>query len=181
MEENPNITLGNSLKKTSNIEKEVKYAPNPAIKIPKTQTKKFPLPFKFGVEVAKLKISIPLIELIKDETYKSQIRKSLNFVENEDSVDLIDHHAELIFSPDVNGKSVEGGIPPFYTSFNIHYKILHNVMLDFGASHNVMPKSVMEKLNLDITRPYNDLSSFDSSQVPRTNKRLVCFPSTIPC
>eukprot|EP00253_Pinus_taeda_P027131 PITA_27131 len=38
-------------------------------------------------------------------------------------------------------------------------------MLDYGASHNLMPKSVMEKLNLDITRPYKDLFSFDSSQV----------------
>ena len=38
-------------------------------------------------------------------------------------------------------------------------------MLDSGASHNLMPKSEMEKLNLDITRPYRDLFSFDSSQV----------------
>ena len=38
-------------------------------------------------------------------------------------------------------------------------------MLDSGASHNLMPKSVMEKLNLDITRPYKDLFSFNSSQV----------------
>ena len=38
-------------------------------------------------------------------------------------------------------------------------------MLDLGASHNLMPKAFMEKLNLDITRPYKDLFSFDSSQV----------------
>ena len=38
-------------------------------------------------------------------------------------------------------------------------------MFDSGASHNLMPKSVMERLNLDITRPYKDLFSFDSSQV----------------
>jgi len=37
-------------------------------------------------------------------------------------------------------------------------------MFDSSASHNLMPKSVMEKLDLDITRPYKDLS-FDSSQV----------------
>ena len=36
-------------------------------------------------------------------------------------------------------------------------------MFDFGVSHNLMPKSVMEKLDLDITRPYKDLFSFDPS------------------
>lgn len=39
---------------------------------------------------------------------------------------------------------------------------MQNVMLDFGASHNLMPRAIMEKLGLDITRPYKDLNSFDS-------------------
>ena len=71
----------------------------------------------------------------------------------------------MIFGLEVNGKPLEGGIPPFHVNVNIHDKILHNVMFDSGASHNLMPKFVTEKLNLDITRPYRDLFSFDSSQV----------------
>jgi hypothetical protein len=35
-------------------------------------------------------------------------------------------------------------------------------MLDSGASHNVIPKAIMDKLGLEITRPYGDLYSFDS-------------------
>jgi len=66
---------------------------------------------------------------------------------------LFDDQLELIFGPYVNGKPLEGGIQPFYISLSIHDKILHNVMLDSGASHNLMPEWVMEKLNLDITRP----------------------------
>ena len=58
--------------------------------------------------MAKLKILVPLTELIKNETYKSQIRKTLNFVENEDFVNLLDDQPELIFGPDVNGKPLEG-------------------------------------------------------------------------
>jgi hypothetical protein len=34
--------------------------------------------------------------------------------------------------------------PPFYFSLNIHDKILHNFLLDSTASHNLMPKVVME-------------------------------------
>ena len=109
-----------------------------------------------GVEIAKLKILVPLTKLIKNEPYKSQINQTLNIVENEDSVNLFDDKPELIFGTNVNGKPLEGGVPPFYISLSIHDKILHNAMLDSGASHNLMPKSIMEKLNLDITSPYKD-------------------------
>ena len=106
-----------------------------------------------------------MTKLVKNKTYKSQVNQTLNINENKDSVNLFDDKSELIFGLDVNGKPQEGGVPPFYITLNIHDKILHNVLLDFGASHNLMSKSVMEKLNLDITRPYKDLFSFDSSQV----------------
>lgn len=174
VEQSPDIILENPLKNTSNAEKEEQPALNPVVTIPNTQTEKSPFPFNMGVQVAKLRISVPLTELIKHETYKSKISKSLNFVENEDSINLFDDQPELNFGSDVNGKPVVGEIPPFYISLNIHDKILHNSMLDSGASHNLMPKSVMEKLNLDITRPYKDLFSFDSSQVkcPGLTKNL---------
>ena len=48
---------------------------------------------------------------------------------------------------------------------NIHNSILHNAMYDSGASHNLMPRIVMEELGLDVTRPYKYLLSFDSSKV----------------
>ena len=38
-------------------------------------------------------------------------------------------------------------------------------MLGSGASHNLMPKAIMEILGLDITRNYHDLYSFDSRRV----------------
>ena len=38
-------------------------------------------------------------------------------------------------------------------------------MLYSSASHNLMPKVVMEILGLEITKPYKDLYSFDSSKV----------------
>ena len=85
--------------------------------------------------------------------------------DGEDSINLNDDQPELIFGPDVNGKHSYGTVPPFYISLTVHDQILHNAMLDSGASHNLMPKSIMENLNLEITRPYKDLFSFDSSKV----------------
>ena len=31
--------------------------------------------------------------------------------------------------------------------------IVHNAMLDSGASHNPMPKGVVESLGMEVTRP----------------------------
>lgn len=38
-------------------------------------------------------------------------------------------------------------------------------MLDSRYSHNLMPRFIMEKLRLDITRPYKELYSFDSRKM----------------
>ena len=59
----------------------------------------------------------------------------------------------------------EEEVPPFYLSLNFHDMIFHNAMLNSGASHNLMPRVVVESLGLEITRPYKDLYSFDSSKV----------------
>ena len=63
--------------------------------------------------------------------------------DGEDSINLNDDQLELIFGPNVNGKHADGVVPPFYISLTIHDQILHNTMLDLGASHNLMLKSIM--------------------------------------
>ena len=48
---------------------------------------------------------------------------------------------------------------PFSLRLNFwNITILHNAMLDSWASHNLMPKVVMERLGLEITRPYKDIT-----------------------
>jgi hypothetical protein len=167
VEEPPEVDLGESTNHDSTPEKEknienTENRENTVVRNPKAQIEK---PFNLETEVGKLKIVVPLSELAKHDAYRTQINRSLKITGTEDSVNVFDDQPELIFGPEVNGKPLEGGIPPFYVSLNIHDKILHNAMFDSGASHNLMPKSVMEKLDLDITRPYKDLFSFDSSQV----------------
>ena len=43
--------------------------------------------------------------------------------------------------------------------------IVHNAMIYYHASHNLMPKGVVESSGLEVTRPYKDLYSFDSRKV----------------
>ncbi len=56
-------------------------------------------------------------------------------------------------------------VPHFYVTLKTNDSMLYNCMLDSGASHNIMPKTIMDHLNLDITRSYHDLYTFDSKRV----------------
>ena len=71
----------------------------------------------------------------------------------------------MIFGPTLEGQSQDSDVAPFYISLRVHYYVLHNAMFDSRVSHNLMPKAIMEKLGLDITRKYHDLYSFDSGRV----------------
>jgi len=76
-----------------------------------------------------------------------------------------DDNLALIFGPALESQSQGSDVTPFYISLRVHDFVLHNAMFDSGASHNLMPKAIMEKLGLDITRKYHDLYSFDFGRV----------------
>jgi hypothetical protein len=112
------------------------------------------------------------------DVYRSQVIKELTIepdigtkaltigsTNHSDTMNVTDDQPELLFGPEVDGRDDNGDAAPFYISLNIHDLILHNAMMDLGASHNLMPQAVMEKLGLEVTRPYKDLHSFDSSKV----------------
>jgi hypothetical protein len=80
-----------------------------------------------------------------------------------DSINLQDEKPVVVLGPMVEDKNDSS--PPFYTSLDIHDKVLHNCLMDSGASHNLMPKTVMEELGIEVTQAYHDLYSFDSRKV----------------
>jgi hypothetical protein len=95
-------------------------------------------------ELAKLKIPIPLSELMRKNAYRSQVIKALSIepeigtkalniepVVRTDTVNVADDQPELLFGPEVDGQTDNGFVPPFYISLNIHDKTLHNAMLGF--------------------------------------------------
>jgi hypothetical protein len=122
--------------------------------------------FNFEHEIQKIRIPVPLTELIKHEDFKRSLSKLLQSESPQppsDSINLQDEKPAVVLGPMVEDR--DDSSPPFYTSLNIHDKVLHNCLMDSGASHNLMPKIVMEELGLEVTKAYHDLYSFDSRRV----------------
>jgi hypothetical protein len=123
------------------------------VKISDKFANKVPYSFNFEAELQKIKIPIPLVELMKNEMFKRDILKTLDPQSVSLSTDILNIYDD---KPTITlGKMVEDRdeiCPPFYISLNIHEKTLHNCLLDSGASHNLMPKGVMDELGLEITK-----------------------------
>ena len=129
-------------------------------------TEKSSSAFSLQKDLEKVKILVPLTELMKQPTYQSQVTSFMLPPKVEhipDSLNLQEEIHMVIFGPHV--EELDASTPPFYVSLVIHDLLLHNCMLDLGASHNLLPLSVMEQLGLQITRSYKDLYSFDSKRV----------------
>ena len=60
--------------------------------------------FSLENEIAKLKVSIPLTELMKNNSYKSQVSKILNVDPLSDMVNVEDDQPELIFGLALEGQ-----------------------------------------------------------------------------
>jgi ribonuclease HI len=154
-------TNNNKEKKTQN--------PSPIAKGPVPEVREILKPpsyFNFEHEIQKIRIPVPLSELVKHEDFKKSLSKLLQSepsCHSTDSVNLQDEKPTVILGPMIEDR--DDSSPPFYTSLNIHDKVLHNCLMDSGASHNLMPKTVMDELGLEITKTYHDLYSFDSRKV----------------
>jgi len=85
----------------------------------------------------------------------------------------IESHADVINLEDdkptimvgLHYENARDSIAHFYIMLIVHDHLLHNCMLYSGAFHHVIPKDIMEKSGLEITRPYRYLYSFDSRKV----------------
>ena len=98
-----------------------------------------------------------------------------------DSVNLEDERSTIYLGSHVE-MQVDDNTLPVYLSLDIHDKLLHNCLLDSGASHNLMPKRVMDELRLQITKEYHDLYTFGSKRVKCIGviKDLVVSLTRIP-
>ena len=135
---------------TKSVSKEVKHSPeNKESK--EVVVEKSPPVFSLQKELEKVKIPLPLTELLKQPTYQSQVTSFMLPPEATlapDSLNLQEERPMVVFGPHV--EELYASTPPFYVSLVIHDLLLHNFLLDSGASHNLIPLLVMEKLGLQI-------------------------------
>jgi hypothetical protein len=99
-----------------------------------------------------------------------------------DTLNIQDDHPTILFSMCIEETSDIEDVTMFYVILKFYDMTPHNAMLDSGASHNLMPKVIMDELGLDITRLYKDLFSFDSRKVKCLGliKDLVVSLAQIP-
>lgn len=57
-------------------------------------------------------------------------------------------------------------IDPFFTTFLIKDRLLHNCMFDSSASCNVMHLEVTNELDIKVTTAYGKCTAMDSREVP---------------
>jgi hypothetical protein len=94
------------------------------------------------------------MELARNPSYNKKIEKVIQVkgsMSPLDSVNTQYYSPTIIFGPHIDDK--EENVEPLYVNLNIHDKMLQYFMLDSRAYHNLIPKVVMEKLGLEITRP----------------------------
>jgi hypothetical protein len=123
-------------------------------------------PFNIESELSKINIPIPLVKLDKIPSYHKKFDKFMQgngSTSPPDTLNVQDEFPTIVLGPHIDDK--EEFVEPLYVTLNIHDKMLHNCMLNYGASHNLMTKIVMEKLGLEITWPYHHLYSFDARKV----------------
>ena len=100
-------------------------------------------------------MQVPIKEIVKILSQRRQVKKTVGVDDDDPPIMLQNIH--LI--------RTNLGHDPFLLTLAIHYLLLHNCMLDSGASTNITSLKVTKQLNLNITRKYKNVCCFDSKTV----------------
>ena len=115
--------------------------------------------FNLENELCKIKIPMPFIELIKNPSYKNLVLKMIGSENSQvpsDTINLQEENRKIFIGSALAEKTANdaSASPPFSITLTIHDQMIHNCHLGSGASHNLIPKAVMEALRLSIKKPY---------------------------
>jgi hypothetical protein len=111
------------------------------------------------------KMLVPVEEIIKIPSQREKLLKAME----EPSQSSVDRPPAVAYqdAPVILQNWDRGNEKnqPFFLSLLVNNHLLHNCMLDSGASSNVMTKKVMEQLKLRISRPYHNICAMDSKMI----------------
>ena len=122
------------------------------------------LNFDLGNWVNNAKVSIPVTELLKIPSQRAKLLSAIEVTQREEKHSDEPEDEEIVLKS-MNCYVGNEDHQPFYVSLIVNDRLLHNCMLDSGASSNVMTKKVMEQLNLRVSRPYHNICSMDSKRI----------------
>lgn len=122
------------------------------------------LNFDLGNWVNNAKVSIPVTELLKIPSQRAKLLSAIEVTQREEKPNNEPKDEEIVLKS-MNCYVGNEDHLPFYVSLIVNDRLLHNCMLDSGASSNVMTKKVMEQLNLRVSRPYHNICSMDSKRI----------------
>jgi hypothetical protein len=118
-----------------------------------------------GGWLSNAKMLVPVSEIMKIPSQREKLLKAID-CPSQKSVDIPPtrtyQDASVILQNMDRGNEKNR---PFFLSLLVNDFILHNCMLDSGATSNVMTKRVMEQLNLRISRPYHNICAMDSRTI----------------
>jgi hypothetical protein len=123
------------------------------------------LSIDLGGWLSNAKMLVPVSEIMKIPSQREKLLKAID-CPSQKSVDIPPTTAYqdapvILQNMDRGNKENK----PFFLSLLVNDFILHNCMLDSGATSNVMTKKVMEQLNLRISRPYHNICAMDSRTI----------------
>jgi hypothetical protein len=87
----------------------------------------------------------------------NNVNNNENSVNNSDKV--VVENASM--KPQATTLSTRKNVPPFLLTFEIFNRNVHNCMVDLGASSNVMPWSVCQKINAEVEPSYLKIIQLD--------------------
>ena len=120
------------------------------------------------------KLLVPIAKLVKIPAQKDKLLKAIeehspnsfvsrNSKKSREKQIVEAYQDALVILQNIDRGNEENA--PFFITLIMNDHLLHNCMLDSGASSSVMTKKVMEQLNLRISRPYHNICAMDSKVV----------------
>jgi hypothetical protein len=93
-------------------------------------------------DLSKLKITFPFMEVVKIPQQRENLLKILDDTDTRMEVAVINSKQQQRYS----SAKPKPKVPPFYITIENHEVVLHNCLIDSGATNNIMPLSMMQAL-----------------------------------